>query len=1553
MLALLALLILIIILIQFEPVQTWMAQKAAKRLSDDLETEVTIKRVSFSFLNRMDLEGLLVRDRSKDTLLYANKMKVRITDWFIFKDKAELKYIGLEDAVIKTNRTDSVWNYQFIIDHFASPSTTTKKTSSGKKGIELDLKKLDLKNVAVVQQDAWKGETMKIKLASLLLDGNKMDFAKGDLDIAELTLDKLEFGLYNYPGRRIKRISTGGFSLDIGMNIRIAKLELNDAIFINDKQTQRNPFKYFDGAHMVVSKIKGNISNFSYINDTIKGKVDISARERSGFELKRLKTDFTFNTEKMDFADLDLQTPRSRIRDAFSMRYNEFNDDMADFVTNVVMNARFVQADIHSDDIAYFAPGLGDLNKEIVASGRFNGTVNALRGDNVFIRSGNSTVAGDIAVNGLKDANTAIFKLTNGTVTTSYNDIAQYVPKIKSVSSPDLKSLGAIRFNGNFNGTIQKFAARGNLSTGLGNAYADLSMNFSNKAQPSYSGSISTQRFALGTFIKVKDLGNVSMNGRINGSGFEPNTIRMNFDGTIGELQYKNYNYRNITANGTIQKEAFAGEVRMNDPNLNFTSNISIDFRGDQPRFIVLGDVANADLRSLQLTKDKFSLSGLLDLDFTGTNIDNFLGSAKLINATLLHDSTRLGFDSLSLQTTYEGNEKWLSIRSNEIDAVVKGQYNILDLPLSIQGYLHNYYPSYFNPPARIPQGQRFTIDVNTRNVADFVGLVDRKLQGFDNSTISGSINTTRPDSGFVISTIIPYFRYDRASFSGVNLDGIGNASTLKLKGGIDLITVGDSTYFPNTRIDIESSNDISSVTIKTKANNTLNEADLNATVQTLEDGVQINFKPSSFVINDAKWTLEKEGELVLRKHNIAARDVKFTQGFQEITVSTRRPEGGNVDELVVNIKDVHLGDFIQYATKNPKMDGLVSGEVVITDLFDQLTANAELKAKEFRLDNDSLGIVNIIADYSKRTGKVNYKIVSPNEPYNLALDGTYNTKDTTGSPLSTVLRLNSTRIGFINRFLSSVFSDIDGYATGNLQMIGNFNRPHLLGKVKLRNAGFKVNYTQVYYTVDEADLDFGEDRIDFNSFTLKDKHGNTGTAGGILFQRTFRNMQFDFDMSTAKMLLLDTRPSDNSNFYGRAVGRASLSIRGPENNMHMNITGEVNDSSRIFIPTSDSRESGDADFIVFRQPGTEIKVATPASTNLTVDLDVSATPKAEIDVILDPVAGDVLKARGTGRLRIHAGTSDPVTMNGRYNISEGGYDFNFQSILKNRFTIDPKANNYIEWTGDPFAAEIHVDAVYRTPERVSLSDLIANTALGSTAKSQREYVNVVASLRDKLTQPKISFRFDFPSASVLTNDPVFNEFLTKLQNDQNEMNKQVTYLLVFGSFAPYGEGRAIGENLYNFAYKGLSGVLNRQLNNLVNNLLYQITKDRSWKVDVTTSVYNSAALLGNTSVGGLASISRLDRGNFDLKLAKSLFNGSVILNVGGNLDFGFGDNSALQTKTLQWLPDWNIEFILNKNRQLRMIVFQRNSLDINTSNSSLGRRNRYGISLSYSKDFD
>ena len=127
-----------------------MARIVTNRLSKNLKSKISIKHVSFSLFDKMNLEGVLIEDQQNDTLLSAGKMQVSVTDWFFFKDKIVLHYIELGDAVIHLNRADSVWNYQYLVDYFSSGSSTTTKS----KGIELDFKKVKFNNVTFLKKDA-------------------------------------------------------------------------------------------------------------------------------------------------------------------------------------------------------------------------------------------------------------------------------------------------------------------------------------------------------------------------------------------------------------------------------------------------------------------------------------------------------------------------------------------------------------------------------------------------------------------------------------------------------------------------------------------------------------------------------------------------------------------------------------------------------------------------------------------------------------------------------------------------------------------------------------------------------------------------------------------------------------------------------------------------------------------------------------------------------------------------------------------------------------------------------------------------------------------------------------------------------------------------------------------------------------------------------------------------------------------------------------------------------------------------------------------------------
>lgn len=1533
---------------------------ATRRISKSLGTEVSIKHVSIGILNRLNLEGLMIRDQSKDTLIYAGAVKVRITDWFILKEKAVLRYAGLEDAVIKINRKDSVWNYQYFVDHFTSPSPNKKK----KGGLELDLKKIDLKNLRLVKNDQWVGEKMTIQFASFILDANRIDLNNSIFLIDDIKLHQPLFAIQSLRALRPDSLrKKTKASIDTGMYfnagnifVQTKQIKITDGkLFIDGNPN--NPSTNFDGSHIQLSKLNGSFSNLSFIKDTIRADIALSLKDRSGFELQRLKTKFRFTPQIMELASLDLRTNKSRIGNYYAMKYTDFNKDFGEYIDKVVMEARFRDAKISSDDIAYFAPELKNLKRNIEISGNYLGTIADFSTTNLSCKIGNNTkLSGTLSMKGLPDMNTTKIALTKSVVSTNYNDLLSFIPVLKDIKDPNLAELGNIIYRGNFNGTIRNFVTSGVFSTALGGLTTDISLKLPIKGEPSYKGTIETTRFNIGKFLNTDALGLVNFKGGIEGSSFNIDLLKTTVNGTIDSLQFNGYTYSNIVTNGTFQKESFAGELEIDDPNLNFTNSVIIDLSKEVPSFNIVGDLVQSNLKALNFVKQNIEITGLLDANFTGTNIDNFKGVAKFLNASIKDETNKISFDSLNLSSIQNDSIKILSVGSNELQATISGQFSILELPASIQSFLHHYYPVYIAEPKVIPQNQRFDIKINTNYIEPYLQIFTKGITGFNDASLTGSIDTRNSD--LKISANIPYGRFDKYGFNGIQLEGRGNLDTISLNGNITTITINDSLNFPNTNISVVAKDDHSIVSIKTSADNTLNEASLNADVFTLEDGARIQFLPSSFVLNTKKWNLEKKGELILRKKFIKATDVKFSQGFQEIEVETEEEDGGNTNNLIVKLKNVVLGDLTSPFMKDPRLEGITSGEITLRDFFGQFNAEALLKAEQFRFNDDSIGLVNIKSGYNSKTGLISFEIQSANKGFDFSAKGSYNLKDSIQQPLYTDIDLRDTRIHLLNQFLNGLFSDLKGQAKGKLSISGDPKSPTLLGKVKLINAGLKVDYTQVYYTIDSANISFEEDGIDFGQFTIKDQYKNTGSVKGKLYERGFKDMAFDFDLSTNKLLLIDTKLEDNQQFYGRAIGRVStFSLKGPESNAKMTLVAESTDSSHIYIPNSVTRESGSADFIVFKEYGTEmLNTKNKSGFNLTVDLDLTATNKTEIDVILDDLTGDVIKATGNGRLRIRAGTTEPLTIRGRYNIEKGNYDFNFQSFIRKPFELIPNAGNYIEWTGDPFKADIRIDAQY-TAERIAMYDLVSNLQVDGATKGYRGEVFVIAELRDKLTAPKIRFRLDFPQGSPVKTDNVLAQYINRLENDENEILKQVSFLIVFNTFAPPSVGNsgssAANNSLTTIGANTLSQILTKEINKMFSNFLYKLTGDKSLRFDLGTSWYSNNEITSNVA-GGTLNNNTIDRSRVNFKLGKSFFQDKMIVTFGGDLDFNVSNSAAIKNGNFQWLPDLNVEFILSKDRKLRAILFNKNSLDIsNTGAGGIGRRNRFGASISYRKDFD
>ncbi|MEP6677169.1 MAG: hypothetical protein ABJA78_18555, partial [Ferruginibacter sp.] len=1414
-------------IIHIPAVQTFIVKKVAANLSAKLHTRVEVEHVDFSLFDKMNIQGVLVEDLKKDTLLYAQELNVRITDWFFLKDRATLHYIQLNNAVINMNRSDSVWNYQFLTDYFSTP----KKDTTPKKGIDFDLKIVELNNLKLNQVDGWSGKNLLVEVKKLNLDADQLDFNNKNIRINSLKLDRPVFSEKNYIGKRPVIPATVNIAVtnplpyqwnNAGWRFDVKELTINDGTFGTEKPTDRPAYTdRFDGQHLLFSEINGSLKNIHVEKDTLTTTVDLSVKEKSGLHVKRIAADVKFTPAIMEFNKLDLVLNNSHLKNYYAMKYNNFNEDMSNFLHNVTLEGRFINSSINSDDIAIFAPALKSWKRTFDISGNAAGTIDNLTAKKMIIKSGNTIVDGDIALRGLPDLKQTFIDFKGNDVQTNYNDLVILFPSLKNVSGIRLNMLGDIRYKGNFTGFINDFVTYGTFNTALGTIAGDLNMKIFPAKPALYSGKISTGGFRLGTFLNNSQLGNIAVDGKISGSGFTAKELKANFDGTFKEFYFSGTTYQNIALNANFENKEFNGTGSINDPNLKVDNfNGRINFNGTQPEFNFDALVSNADLKKLKITKDEFQLAGNFNINFTGSNIDNFSGVAKIYTASLKHEGKLLSFDSLTLQSLLlADNKKQLILQSNEADATISGNFKILELPDAFSYFLSNYYPAYIKKPVRNLSKQDFDFIIHTKNVDEYVHLLDKKLGGFNNSTIKGNINLDGNELN--LDAQIPEMRYDDKTFSGIDLKGKGNSDSLVVTLQTGDIAISDSFHFPGAQLNFTSHDDSTIVSIKTSASKTLNQAELNAQLITYRDGVKIHFSPSSFIINDKKWQLEKDGELVIRNSLFDASEVKFLQDNQEITIATVPSEEGDNTDIMVTLKKINILDFAQLLTKDQRIEGLLSGTVRITNPFINKKRDFKFEngiAENFSFNNSYLGNVNVTDASFGKDNVLRFNVGANNDTAKFQLGGSINFGDSTSDKqVDIAFTSEHLNLKILEPYLGNIFSNMEGNAVSDLKISSNSKNQDITGSVAVTNGSFKVNYTQCKYRFSNETIIFNPGEIDFGSITLKDTLNNEATLTGKLQHRLFKDFFFDnIHLQTDRMLLMNTNKRDNSQFYGKIIGNATLDMNGPISNLRMDINGGpstlYSDNNHIYLPTGSGKDVGAVDYIDFVQFGSlmENELATKAGTNILVDMNLKANPACQVDVILDETTGDIIKGQGSGLLNIVVGNKEPLKISGTYTIESGQYTFNFQQFVKKGFTL--RRGGTISWNRpDPFDADIDLDAEYLAPN-VDFSSFYS--LKGSSAKSD---VTIVAHLTNTLKKPIINFEFALPENSPYKQDISVTSKLADFERDDNEMNKQVSSVLIFNSFVSQNQGLFQNQNAGGIVINTIGQLLFRNLTDYVN----------------------------------------------------------------------------------------------------------------------------------------
>ncbi|HEV8285949.1 MAG TPA: translocation/assembly module TamB domain-containing protein [Chitinophagaceae bacterium] len=153
--------LLVFILLLTPPVQKFLTAKVQHYLENKLHTKVLIGRISLDLSGKLSLEDVYIEDKAKDTLLAGGSIKGHLNFVRLFSNEVWIKDLELNNITTKIKRVlpDTVFNFQFIVDAFASEKTKSPDTAQSPP-MKLAINDVTLENVNIVYTDVISGSDM-------------------------------------------------------------------------------------------------------------------------------------------------------------------------------------------------------------------------------------------------------------------------------------------------------------------------------------------------------------------------------------------------------------------------------------------------------------------------------------------------------------------------------------------------------------------------------------------------------------------------------------------------------------------------------------------------------------------------------------------------------------------------------------------------------------------------------------------------------------------------------------------------------------------------------------------------------------------------------------------------------------------------------------------------------------------------------------------------------------------------------------------------------------------------------------------------------------------------------------------------------------------------------------------------------------------------------------------------------------------------------------------------------------------------------------------------
>lgn len=1444
------------------PVQNYARDIIVEDIKKKLDTELEIKRLKFQPFNVVELDSVYLYDRENKPILLADEISAKFDLFHLLQSKLVISSARISDFEINLSKKDneSPLNIQFIIDAF--------KPKEPKQPSPLEV---NLNSVSIVN------------------------------------------GTFNY-----------------------------------DVDNQPSQPEKFDVNHIRVLRLNTRLSLKSLKSDSLNIYIKkLNLQEKSGIEINNFSARLITQDKKASIKGFRLDLPDSSLKLVKCDIDATPTDSSNNILDYLKFNIEVAPSYISPKDISVLVPALHNFKDLITLEANIAGSVDNIHiSDLSLVYGEKSKLIANAEIRDIRDKkqmyilgsieNFTIVQDEMERLVNNFSDKQQTLPKFTN-------EFGTITFEGDLSGYLSQLTAFGSLTTDIGTVKTDILFGFnSQKNIKSYvEGKIYTDDLNLKRLFNNNDLDKLAFSLGVHFSQNTNGIMQGNVDGTIHRFYYKGHTYKDIVFDTDYRGLRGLVNLKINDNYGSLNLDGLFDFSDkEKPVLNLVVNAKNIQLDSLHLADNmkQSYLSFNIDANFSGKNIDQAEGYINIDSVDFIREDKHFVSQKFRIETGDSINEKYITISSKILNGNIHGKYSLKTLSNSLKETLLPYI-SVLEEPEKTKKEKKKTItkngsvndlqfEFNINNTDSLSGILNLPVTIISQAKVTGFYNNII--NKFKMEVFAPsLIAAGKNIKSGyVSIENPKNEIISKLS----CLIVGNN----NTTNEISLKSTLTDNNITTNIafeNNNKLKAKGNFSLLTVlskdkDDKLQvdIDIKPSELILNGMSWKMNKSHACLYGDRSIEVNNfiVNNDNGSQSAKINGTYSPYNIADILKVELKNIDLGYIFEtLAIDALHFGGLTTGNVFVSSVEGKPYANTRLFVNGFSFNGTDLGSLNLFSELEEETNRV-------------ILDGTILSKENKTSnvkgyidPINSGLYIgidaDSIDIGFIEHYTSSLFDKVSGRGTGQVVVSGNFSKVTVEGNAYIRNGLLGVNFLNTTYAFSDS-IHMKKGLIYFNNLSFKDQNNNVAIASGKIVHDHFADFLYYVNLSADNFLLYNGTEKQNPIFYGKVFGSGNGEISGDMQDVNIDIRMRTENNTHVFMNFM-QEQVNEYSFITYKdknapeQDGIQAKasaekksakpIVSKSGMGINMNFYIDATPDAVVELIMDPVGGDVLKGSGSGAMQFVWSTKASPQLYGNFVINRGSYNFTFQRLMERKFTIEDGSN--VQFMGDPFGAVLDVKAIYKLT--ANLRDL--DNSLVENSGQTNIPVNCILHLSGMLRHPNVGLDIAFPSS-----DAEIERQIKNLINTEDMINKQVAYLLILSKFYTPDYANT------NSRTSDFAAVASATLSNQLSKIISQI--DSRWQVG--TNIRYSDADFTNTEV--------------ELVLSSQLLNDRLIIN--GN--FGYREDKNRANNQDNFIGNVDVEYLLNNAGSWRIKGYNHYNEKYYYTETAVQTQ---GIGLMYKRDFD